>query len=318
MVGENRLFTLIEPDGNPTVWQRVWLNVLPHERWTAQYGEEPWDDARVFPWLAPSRASAKDSATLVTTPADAHALQVFWQMPRRIRLPEPVDGMCEVSGEVGPVVTHYLRKNSGINYDGWKHPFVPYAHDKEGKPIALSMRSSHIGYSHWAGIAHLGYRDVTPAIVVNEYIERRMGTTELLRLRCFGWHLKGGEAASWTDTTVPLVVAQDRVAFGDMLTKMLAAAGAADGCLWKALTKLGLSPSDALYDKTEELFYDLLRGHIATTVAEAPAGWVGTTRRAALQTFDELTDGVHRDLLAVAKARAALLKDLPRETKEAA
>ena len=71
-----------------TLWGRLWPNVESREQIEARASEATLDDdvERVFPWLASTRTSNLKAAGKPTTPTDVHPLQVYWGMPRRIRL----------------------------------------------------------------------------------------------------------------------------------------------------------------------------------------------------------------------------------------
>jgi CRISPR system Cascade subunit CasA len=81
-----------------------------------------------FPWLAPTRTSEK--AGNVVTPENAHPLQAYWGMPRRIELDftNTEEGICDLCGEKHESLLRQMRgKNYGVQYDGWRHPFSPIA-----------------------------------------------------------------------------------------------------------------------------------------------------------------------------------------------
>lgn len=89
------------------LWHVLWLNV------PVQKGDvvPVAFDARVFPWLGPTRTSEKDQAT---TPQDVDALQAFWGMPRRIRLnfePNTENRPCDLTRQLTAerVVTRFER-----------------------------------------------------------------------------------------------------------------------------------------------------------------------------------------------------------------
>ena len=71
-----------------TLWGRLWPNVESREQIRERAAEsKPHDDTdRIFPWLAPTRTSNPKAGGKDTTPQDVHPTQVYWGMPRRIRL----------------------------------------------------------------------------------------------------------------------------------------------------------------------------------------------------------------------------------------
>src|SRR5580693_4909190 len=80
--GGGPLTTLVADPEN--LWKTLWLNVLLSSELDGNSeGKERPEDR--FPWLAPTRTSGKNGGR-PTTLSDVHPLQVFWAMPRRIRL----------------------------------------------------------------------------------------------------------------------------------------------------------------------------------------------------------------------------------------
>jgi CRISPR system Cascade subunit CasA len=103
------------------LWQKLWLHV-PQSR--------PLDQARLhlaFPWLAPTKTSAKKESMSVS---DADLLQAFFGMPRRIRLIFQMNEArrpCDLTGEVADiVVTGFIAEPWGVNYGVFSHPLTPY------------------------------------------------------------------------------------------------------------------------------------------------------------------------------------------------
>lgn len=63
------------------------------------------------------------------TPENAHPLQAYWGMPRRIELDfsQTMAGICDLCGEHHESLLLQMRsKNYGVQYDSWLHPFSPY------------------------------------------------------------------------------------------------------------------------------------------------------------------------------------------------
>ena len=99
-----------------TLWGRLWPNVETVEQIDGRrVGYSPTDSAAVFPWLAPTRVSSPKEGGRQTTPADVHPLQVYWGMPRRIRLSfdEAKGRRCGLTGEEDPVVVESYRTRNG-------------------------------------------------------------------------------------------------------------------------------------------------------------------------------------------------------------
>ncbi|MCV6615684.1 MAG: type I-E CRISPR-associated protein Cse1/CasA, partial [Cellvibrionaceae bacterium] len=127
--GGGPLTTLIIPQHDEaSLWQALWLNVINRSQFA--YPEPDLTSAKVFPWLEPTKVSAKKGSEVRSK--EVHPLHMYWAMPRRIRLiVEPSAGHCALTGAAcTEMVTHYRTQNYGANYAGsWQHPLTPYKYD---------------------------------------------------------------------------------------------------------------------------------------------------------------------------------------------
>lgn len=157
MRGGGPLSTVVD---GPTLWHKLWLNVLPQSTTFARVQAAP--DERtlrgpVYAWAAPTR-SCKDG--LVTHPDDVHFLQVFWGLPRRIVLiPEADDGQTECTlcgAKGGTVVRSFVTRPSGTRFGPeWRHPLTPYRELGQNKPTLSVKGAANIaGYGNWLGIVY--------------------------------------------------------------------------------------------------------------------------------------------------------------------
>ncbi|MBI4720105.1 MAG: type I-E CRISPR-associated protein Cse1/CasA [Chitinivibrionia bacterium] len=192
-----------------TLWATCWLNVLEKNDFlssTAADARKLLQSDR-FSWLAPTRTSEGGRAT---TPNDCHPDQVYWAMPRRIRLifDEPPIAACDICGEKenGAESCTYLAKNLGTNFEGpWKHPLTPYFITADGTPGALHPKPGGIGYRHWLGMVvsnASGKGRKEPARTVARYL--RDGEEDL-QLWAFGYDMANMKARSWQESTMPLL-----------------------------------------------------------------------------------------------------------------
>jgi len=115
--GGGPLSTLVTTGQN--MWERLWPNVETKKQIASRAGRLLENEPKtIFPWLAPTLTSEKKTGRKVT-PDDAHPLQVYWGMPRRIRLnfiPKS-DEVCSLTGQVeATVIKSYVTKNYGIEY----------------------------------------------------------------------------------------------------------------------------------------------------------------------------------------------------------
>lgn len=213
--GGGPLTTLIAPyNVSTSLWQKLWLNVFSEEeeiyektfRSTPKMNEED-----IFPWLAPVRIS--ENAGTTTCPLDTHPLQMYWAMPRRIRLDfaKTTSGECDICGDDYPqLISHYYTKNYGVNYAGsWMHPLTPYRLKEDAFPLSLKGEIGGIGYRHWLGLALKsgeGEEGEVRAAIVNSYYEKANKFTDLppVTLWVFGYDMDKMKARCWHESIFPL------------------------------------------------------------------------------------------------------------------
>lgn len=207
--GGGPITTLVRPVQSSTLWQKLWLNVLDVEAFTESISDSSSD---VFPWMAQTRTSEKKASE--TRPADVHELQIYWSMPRRIRLifnPE-IKGECDICrAEDKQIVTKYSTQNYGVNYAGeWIHTLTPYRFDKkkEKPPNPRKGRQGRLSYQHWLGLVmNDADNGELAAKVVRNYLEDRARDIEesyLPVLWAFGYDMDNMKARCWYDHTIPL------------------------------------------------------------------------------------------------------------------
>jgi CRISPR system Cascade subunit CasA len=295
--GEQSLTTLLEPTSpDATLWQRVWLNVLPADEWTdlvARSDEPPAPFA--FPWQQP--LPTRDQAV---TPLTHHSLAILWQMPRR---------WYAVRGADGEVESLHRIKN-GRNYDGWelRHPLTPYWQGKDGNWFAAKVRP-HTGFQDWAAIT-LGHRAKSkPAAAVTAFLNATSGI-EALRLRCCGWALgDAGDAGVWVEHAVPFyakteeqVAALEQAVFAveHQLSKLEIAIDAIGKTEMKANLIKGLKRrAGDFYTVVEPAFF-------ARAATDDWAEWPELLRKQARRLFWELIDDSRVDLLSASKAARSI------------
>lgn len=194
-----------------TLWQTVWLNVLPREVFDQKIvNENNRAQSDIFPWLASTHTSENGQTV---TPADVHPAQMFWAMPRRIRLDldHVQSGACGICGERSEsLVTRYLTKNYGISYTGWEHTLTPHTRDTEGVALPRHGQPGCVTYRHWLGLVQKGEDDKhkrEPALVVHyftEHLFRDLRKQAPMRLWAFGYDTDNMKAVCWYDSTMPL------------------------------------------------------------------------------------------------------------------
>lgn len=218
--GGGPLTTLLLPStDNATLWRKLWLNVLVQETSSPIPAAA---DSTVFPWMGPTRISENGGNS--TLPGDVNKLQVYWGMPRRIRLGcSSQSGNCSLCGEHSNSLYNQFRtKNYGVNYEGpWVHPLTPYRYDPKNMkpPNSVKGQQGGLGYRHWLGIAWTRGANGTgqsPAANVREFnLERaelleENGTGDgATRLWCFGYDMDNMKARCWYEARMPVVRISD-------------------------------------------------------------------------------------------------------------
>jgi len=331
--GGGPLTTLLLPvDESATLWQKLWLNVLPLETLDHPPVKTLSD---VLPWLAPTRTS-DDKGGQNTPPESVHPLQAYWSMPRRIRLDASmVDrGECSICGATDVrLIRHYRTRHGGTNYtDAWVHPLTPYSLDAKGEkpPISSKGRQAGRGYRDWLGLV-LGNDDHQPdAARVVGHFTAKVGKPQV-RLWCFGFDMSNMKALCWYDSTLPVHAIEPDVqrAFSKRVKQVLDSAEDMASALHRQVKAAWFRrPGDAgsepavaqsFWQGSEITFYRLL-DELAVLdfdreaeLAPAYRRWLLETRRQVLELFDHwVLSGPleEQDMQRVVKARAALTKDL--------
>lgn len=208
--GNGPLTTVVLPtSAASTLWQKIWLNVLTLEDiGVIPKGKD--SNEFIFPWLTETRRSPNKEAT---SPEDGHPLQVYWPMPRRVRLiVEESDGVCDLYGEkVFRCVRYYKRIKDGIYYkNGWKHPLTPYIRkDQQSFPNAVTGSRVSLDYRDWSPLTINGYVDdmeCSRAQVVSIFqTQRSKDIGDSGRLWCFAYDADSASVVRWHDARLPLI-----------------------------------------------------------------------------------------------------------------
>jgi CRISPR system Cascade subunit CasA len=213
MRGGGPLTTLVDPridrEGNSDafrqpLWQKLWANVQTAE----QLGQHPSAHTHTafehsFPWLAQTRRSESDRTT---TPADAHPLQSYFGLPRRIRLEFGGAGRCDLTGlDDEHIVVGFKMRNYGVQYATWRHSLSPYYGTKSGEWLPLHGQPGGVGWRDWIGLTLQtpeGLRQ--PAVVVSAFAKRFEGSgATRFRVHAFGYDMDNMKARGWTDANLP-------------------------------------------------------------------------------------------------------------------
>ncbi|MFP1684286.1 type I-E CRISPR-associated protein Cse1/CasA [Alloalcanivorax sp. C16-1] len=228
--GGGPLTTLILPEaGDASLWQRLWLNVMPtsvFDRDGQACAAPSAEDGTLFPWVAPTRESKAKNTEVF--PEQMHPLHPYWAMPRRFRLMvEDQPCRCDLCGrEAQRSVREVRAKNYGANYAGpWLHPLTPYRTDPkkpQEPPLSSKGQPGGIGYRNWSYLVlpDPSNTGALPAKVVRDFLGAKYQTStherawgqevEALltrpRLWVFGYDMDNMKARCWYGTEMPLVV----------------------------------------------------------------------------------------------------------------
>jgi CRISPR system Cascade subunit CasA len=302
--GGGPLTTLVLPGVAPCpLWHLIWANVPP--------GKPPGaaDLPRVFPWLAATRTADRFPAT---TPKEAHPLQAFWGMPRRIRLDfaeNPEGAPCDLTGIVDPViVTGWRQRPNGVKYVAWEHPLSPsYKDAKSGGWLPVHPQPGGIGYRDWVAII-LGDAEGTrrPARVIADWPGRSADLRDSIdsRLLAAGYDMDNMKARGFVESEMPLpgTDPEAAAALAAFARRLVAAAATVAQALRRAVrdalynrdTKTDSAPLATVYEAfwaaTQDRFFALLRGvqkDGEAALKERAPDWRKVLRETALRLFDE-------------------------------
>jgi len=331
---------IIDPqDGSElseTLWRNVWLNVMRLRDFESltDGGDNQADDD-IFPWLAATRSSNPKQDGRDTYPADVNPLQMYWAMPRRIRLDweNTHTGDCDICGaESDRLVSQYVTQNYGVNYNGpWKHPLSPHSLDKkDNTPIPKHPQPGGMSYCHWLNFIADGELNEA-AKIITAFNKRNPNDVLQLRLWAFGYDMDNMKARCWYETTYPLYQLDEHVRadFIERAQSLISAAIEVSKLVRSTVKEAWFKrPGDAkgdtsflveaFFQHTENTFFDRLGG-LRDELASDGGGilvlntWHSELKEAALELFDYWA--AHGDVSVVnphriAMAHRRLLKDL--------
>lgn len=214
-----------------TLWSTVWGNILPKSDWLG-LGNGAADVPSLVPWVK--------SPGKTPTPVNAPSSHLFWSCPRRILLAPPEQGLCEITGQSGPVVRRLRTEARGPDYKSelWRHPLSPYYRMKKGGKLQRLPRlggtvSSGLSWRDYVGLfqekGEAGDVGVEPALTVRAWRQERASDTgeEVVRVQVFGYRcdkakVLGTVASSMPFLTVPPAVEKE---FSGIVEKVVEGAG---------------------------------------------------------------------------------------------
>ncbi len=299
-------------DGNnlvETLWRNVWLNVLSQrDLESLTDAADKQDDADIFPWMAATRSSNPKQNGCDTYPGDVNPLQMYWAMPRRIRLDweNTHAGECDICGvQDDRLVSQYITQNYGVNYNGpWKHPLSPHNLDKkDNTPMPQHPQPGGMSYRHWLRfIAREALSEA--AQVITAFNKRNPEEILQLRLWAFGYDMDNMKARCWYETLYPLYLLDEKIhaTFIERAQLLVNAAIEVSKYVRSTIKEAWFKrPGDAkgdtsfiiesFFQQTESIFFDKLRclhdelmsGNDGIAVLN---DWHGDLKKAGLDMFD--------------------------------
>lgn len=320
MRGGGPLTALVVPATNGSeppipLWRKIFANVVPCDE-RLRIDKLP----KALPWMAPTLTSEKSRTVSL---ADAHPLQAYFGMPRRIRLVFSIEpGICSMTGKEGPLVTGFIQKPYGTNYGLWQHPLTPYRRQKEaGEPYSAKPKSGRFGYRDWVAVTVGSKEGKLAEQSTNIKLAKNIRSPALsqnkqgsdTRIRVGGWAMNNMEAIAYLIAEEPLHLAKtvdQQQALDDLARHFSEAADQAVSQLLAALKKALFSGQKnasndkgildqaraEFFDATEDQFHRLLDNLLQempedgrlTDPTPSARHWLWIMRHKALAIFDHL------------------------------
>jgi CRISPR system Cascade subunit CasA len=240
-----------------SLWQTLWSNVLTENEFAVLAAVGKSQAADKFPWCAQTRTSENDRST---TPQDVHPAQIYWSMPRRMRLKlSDEHGECDLCKESGRVVKEYHTKPYGIKYDGFVYPLTPTYQNKDGMVLSVHQHES-LGYKHWLGYVQNTDKGAERARVIAAAFSKRLNN---FRLWAFGYDMNKMMASCWYEGVMPVVFIENEEqwrCYNKEIEKLIQSADVVSDYVSKAVVKaLNKSIFNAVrqrfWQETESEFY---------------------------------------------------------------
>ncbi|MES9993563.1 MAG: type I-E CRISPR-associated protein Cse1/CasA [Candidatus Thiodiazotropha sp.] len=292
-----------------TLWRNLWLNVLSRYDFEAlSDGADKQADFDIFPWLTSTRTSDAKQGGKDTYPDDVNPLQMYWAMPRRIRLDwnNLREGECDICGVTSNrLVIQYTTQNYGINYSGpWKHPLSPHSLNKtDNTPLPRHPQPGGLTYRHW--LRFVADEELSEAArVITAFNKRNPDNILQLRLWAFGYDMDNMKARCWYETLYPLYLLDDTIRglFIQRVQSLVSAAVEISGYVRSAIKEAWFKrPGDAkgdtsflveaFFQKTENEFFSLSSRLESELGADSDGVgvlnfWHGILEKAAMALFD--------------------------------
>lgn len=291
--------------------------------------------------MGPTRTSVDNE---ITTPDDCHPFQMYFGMPRRIRLEFSNNaGLCDLVGfhtATGVIRYHTLPK--GVNYSGpWLHPLNAYSHDPtkpDTEPLSVKGQPGGVSYRHWLGLNRKTERYI-PARVVSHLdsdSKRSVLNNHGAILWIGGYDMDNAKARCWYESTLPFfeIPPNSETRVIEIVEAIIFAASESAKGIRSCIKQSWFDrPKDAkgdisfldtsFWQNTEQSFYAILQQIIDNpfddiVVPSCIASWEKALRAEAFQLFDKWAlsmqeDGI--DMKRVVNEREFLGKNINKALK---
>ena len=208
--GGGPLVTLVEPRGTPhrePLWQLIWANAETAEQLAERDGDRTrvWKDADRYPWLEKTKTSDTKNSGRPTSPSNAAPEQVYFALPRRIRLDfEEGECVCAITSKSDTSgISSFGAQNYGVNYLGWVHPLTPYYYDSKSGLLPRHGQTGGVGWRDWQSLLFVNPNNSgsKPATTVVHFTQHRADGP--FRLIAAGYNNDNAKASSWVQAELP-------------------------------------------------------------------------------------------------------------------
>jgi CRISPR system Cascade subunit CasA len=323
------------------LWQTIWLNVITEENFERLGDLSKTEICNILPWMNPTRTSEKKG--METTPMDVNPKQMYWGMPRRIRLEfdNIKEGLCDVCGcNSDRLVSNYVTKNYGINYEGgWCHVLSPHSETKEVL-LPRHPQPGGITYRHWLGLVQNDpERGHHPSLALEKFISKQLDLVKLdnvfqhsPQLWTFGYDFDNMKVRCWYESIMPLFNVPDQVrsSYESVVSQLVKTAEIIGyntrSCIKQALFKDNSIKGDMsfidsrFWHDTEPEFYRVLNKIIpelesTSDITDLKIQWVRALSKVSEKLFDEYSQSMQLSVVDPEKVAIAR-RDLRRYNSE--